>query len=201
MEPIAEIPVFELGDVPRTRSMDAKEGPDDMNSTHTCRRRRAARRGGFTILELLIVIGIILAIGGIVTVNLMGMRDKADTSLTKVKIQNVGRALDNFKLDMKRYPTEEEGVAVLWDKELLEDEGDAAKWAGPYLQEPSPEDTWGFEWVYRSPSEVEGVAYDLISVGPDGEEGTDDDLSNLEGRVGADGEPLDDNFSDFAPSG
>ena len=171
-----------------------------MHSTHACRQPRPMRRGGFTILELLIVIGIILAIGGIVTVNLMGMSDKADTNLTKVKIQNVGRALDNFKLDMKRYPTEEEGITVLWDKEVLEDD-DTAKWQGPYLEEPAPKDTWGFEWVYRSPSDVEGVAYDLISVGPDGEEGTDDDLSNLEGRVGADGEPLDDDFSDFAPSG
>ena len=172
-----------------------------MHSTHASRQPRTNRRGGFTILELLIVIGIILAIGGIVTVNLMGMSDKADTNLTKVKIQNVGRALDNFKLDMKRYPTEEEGITVLWDKEVLEDEDDTSKWQGPYLEEPAPKDTWGFEWVYRSPSEVEGVAYDLISVGPDGEEGTDDDLSNLEGRVGADGEPLDDDFSDFAPSG
>ena len=171
-----------------------------MHSTHACRQHRPMRRGGFTILELLIVIGIILAIGGIVTVNLMGMSDKADTNLTKVKIQNVGRALDNFKLDMKRYPTQEEGITVLWDKEVLEDD-DTAKWQGPYLDEPAPKDTWGFEWVYRSPSDVEGVAYDLISVGPDGEEGTDDDLSNLEGRVGADGEPLDDDFSDFAPSG
>ena len=172
-----------------------------MHSAPTRRARTRNRRGGFTILELLIVIGIILAIGGIVTVNLMGMSDKADVSLTKVKIQNVGRALDNYKLDMKRYPTEEEGIAVLWDKELPEDEADQAKWQGPYLEEPAPQDTWGFEWVYRSPSETEGVPYDLISVGPDGEEGTDDDLSNLEGRVGADGEPLDDDFSDFAPSG
>lgn len=201
MEPFAGIPVSGAGEFSRAWITDVKEGPDAMHSTHASRQPRTNRRGGFTILELLIVIGIILAIGGIVTVNLMGMSDKADTNLTKVKIQNVGRALDNFKLDMKRYPTEEEGITVLWDKEVLEDEDDTSKWQGPYLEEPAPKDTWGFEWVYRSPSEVEGVAYDLISVGPDGEEGTDDDLSNLEGRVGADGEPLDDDFSDFAPSG
>lgn len=159
------------------------------------------RRGGFTILELLIVIAIILAIGGIVAVNVIGMSEQSDTGITQVKIQNFEQALDVFKLHMKRYPTEEEGVAVLWDSELLEDEADMAKWQGPYLKEASPKDTWGYEWVYRSPSEVEGVAFDLISVGPDGEEGTDDDLSNLDGRVGADGEPLDDDFSDFAPSG
>jgi general secretion pathway protein G len=163
--------------------------------------RLPVRRSGFTILELLIVIGIILAIGGIVAVNVIGMSEKSDEGITKVKIQNMEQALDHFKLDMKRYPTEEEGVTVLWNSEMLEDEEDAAKWDGPYLKEASPKDTWGFEWVFRSPSEVEGVAYDLLSVGPDGEEGTDDDLTNLDGRVGADGESLDDDFSDFAPTG
>ena len=59
---------------------------------------------------------------------------------------------------------------------------------------------WGNEWIYNSPSEIEGVAYDLISVGPDKEEGTEDDLTSNDGRVDADGEMLDD-FSDFAPSG
>lgn len=165
------------------------------------KRRLAVRRSGFTILELLIVIGIILAIGGIVAVNVIGMSEKSDEGITKVKIQNMEQALDHFKLDMKRYPTEEESVAVLWNSEMLDDEEDVAKWDGPYLKEASPKDTWGFEWVYRSPSEVEGIAYDLLSVGPDGEEGTDDDLTNLDGRVGADGESLDDDFSDFAPAG
>ena len=172
-----------------------------MYHTPLNRPRRQMTRRGFTILELLIVIGIILAIGGIVTVNLMGMSDKADTSITKVKIQNFERALNNFKIDMKRFPTEEEGLTVLWDGEILEDETTMAKWQGPYLEEPAPKDTWGFEWIYRAPSETEGVAFDIVSVGPDGEEGTDDDLTNLDGRVGSDGEPLDDDFSDFPPAG
>ena len=67
------------------------------------------RRGGFTILELLIVIAIILAIGGIVAVNVIGMSEQSDTGITRVKIQNFEQALDVFKLHMKRYPTEEEG--------------------------------------------------------------------------------------------
>ena len=59
---------------------------------------------------------------------------------------------------------------------------------------------WGSEWVYRNPSEIEGVAYDIVSVGPDKEEGTDDDLSSNDARMDADGE-MRDEFSDFAPSG
>ena len=101
---------------------------------------------------------------------------------------------------MKRYPSEEEGLVVLWNREELEDDDDSSKWGGPYLKEGNPNDVWGSEWIYRNPSEVEGVAYDIVSIGPDKEEGTDDDISSNDGRVGADGEPMDD-FSDFSPSG
>jgi len=159
--------------------------------------RSPIRRRGFTILELLIVIGIILAIGGLVTPFLLNSLKESDTGLTKIQIQNLEQGLDQFYLHMKRYPTEEEGLAALWNSESLEDEEATANWKGPYFEKPSPKDTWGFEWVYRSPSEVEGIAYDLLSVGPDGEEGTDDDLTNLDGRVDADGEPIDGDLSDF----
>jgi hypothetical protein len=61
-------------------------------------------------------------------------------------------------------------------------------------------DTWGTEWVYRNPSEIEGVAYDIVSLGPDKEEGTDDDITSNDGMVGEDGETLDE-FSDFTSTG
>ncbi len=165
------------------------------------RSSRITTNRGFTILELLIVIGIILAIGGIVTVNFMDIGDDSDRNITQIKIQELERAMDTFKIHMKRYPSEEEGLGALWNRELIEDEAAMSNWKGPYLTEPAPKDTWGFEWIYRAPSEVEGVAFDIVSVGPDGEEGTDDDLSNLDGRVDAEGQPLDDEFSDFSPAG
>lgn len=158
-------------------------------SAHTARR-------GFTIIELLIVIAIILAIGGLVLVNVLGASEKADRGTVMIQIQAFDRALEQFKIDMKRYPSDEEGLVVLWNKDSLEDEDEAAKWSGPYLKSPSVKDTWGSEWVYRNPSEIEGVAYDIVSVGPDKEEGTDDDISSNDGMVDADGEMLDE-FSDF----
>lgn len=168
--------------------------------SRTIRRPRPVLRRAFTILELLIVIGIILAIGGLVLVNVLGASEKADKSLVQAQIQAFNRALEQYKVEMKRYPSEEEGLVVLWNGEELEDEDDSSKWGGPYLKEGTPNDVWGSEWIYRNPSEVEGVAYDIVSIGPDKEEGTDDDISSNDGRVGADGEPLDD-FSDFSPSG
>ena len=171
-----------------------------MHLPSTRRRARRTARRGFSLLELLIVIGIILAIGGLVAVNLLGQQERADSGTTRIQIQNLNTALEQFKVDLKRCPSEDEGLAVLWDKELLEDESDLDKWQGPYLSQPVVRDMWGSEWVYRNPSEIEGVAYDIVSVGPDKEEGTDDDLSSNDARMDADGE-MRDEFSDFAPSG
>ncbi|HMN96412.1 MAG TPA: type II secretion system major pseudopilin GspG [Phycisphaerales bacterium] len=153
-----------------------------------------ARRRGFTLLELLIVIGILLAIGGIVLVNVLGASDKADRDLVQVEIRGFEQALERFKLDLKRWPTEEEGIVVLWSRDRLDDDEDRRRWAGPYLKEPKAKDTWGNEWIYRAPSTLrEGAAYDIISPGPDRQEGTEDDITNHAGKTGEAG----DEFGDF----
>jgi len=155
-------------------------------------------RRAFTILELLIVIGIMLVIGALVVINVMGARDKADLQSTLVQLRQFQAAIDRFRVDMRRMPTEEEGVKILWSKEGLE-ETDAANWGGPYLSDPKLNDIWGTAWVFKVPSDVEGIEYDIISAGPDREEGTEDDLSLARERVkSAGGE---DAFSDFKSPG
>lgn len=172
------------------------------NESRADHRQRARARGrtvrrAFTILELLIVIAILLAIGGIVLINVLGAQDRADIGVTKVQMQALEDAMMRFKADMKRYPSEEEGVAVLWSTNALDDEEQADAWGGPYLQKPVAQDQWGNEWVYRNPSEIESMPYDLVSIGPDQEEGTDDDISIHDDVLGEDGEVSDD-FADFA---
>jgi general secretion pathway protein G len=158
-------------------------------------RRRAVRRSGFTILELLIVIGILLAIGSLVLVNVLGASEKADVQLTRVQLKTFEDALDRFRVEMKRFPTEEEGLAVLWSKEAIANDEDKAKYGEPYLKEPKPKDTWGSEWIFRAPSTIiEGQNYDIISIGPDKQEGTEDDITNHDGRR----EQGDGEFSDFS---
>jgi general secretion pathway protein G len=160
---------------------------------------RASR--GFTLLEMLIVIGIILALGGLVLVNLMSAREKSERDIELAQIQGFAGALDMFRLDMKRFPTEEEGLAVLWSKDAMQDETLAATWRA-YLNEPKPRDTWGTEYIYNAPSQkAEGKPYDIISLGPDKQEGTEDDISNHDGKAAADGSGIGEDFGDFAPSG
>jgi general secretion pathway protein G len=132
----------------------------------------------FTLIELLIVIAILLALGGLVVVNLIPKQKEADVNLARAQIDMLVKAMDYFMLDMKRYPTQEEGLAALWIKDPIEDEEEAKRWKGPYVQGPLGKDTWGSEWAYRNPSDEEGLPYDIVSAGPDKEEGTEDDITN-----------------------
>ncbi|MFM7052211.1 MAG: type II secretion system major pseudopilin GspG [Planctomycetota bacterium] len=159
---------------------------------------RTHARRGFTILELLIVIGILLAIGSLVLVNVLGASEKADLKLVRAQLQAFENALETFRVEVKRWPTEEEGLAVLWSKDAIGNEDDKAKYGGPYLKEPKPKDTWGNPWIFRAPSTiVEGANFDIVSVGPDGQEGTEDDITNHDGRK----ESGNDDFSDFSGGG
>ncbi len=160
-----------------------------------------SHRRAFTLIELLIVIAILLAIGGLVVVNLLPAKDQADIDLTRVQIDQFDAAMDRFKLDLKRYPTGDEGMSALWTTSNLEDEEDEPKWKGPYLKEAMPRDTWGNEWIYRAPSEIrDGAAYDIVSLGPDGEEDTDDDVHNHLRAMNEEGE-IDEAFEEFTAEG
>ena len=162
---------------------------------------RTTYRHAFTLIEVMIVIAILLAIGGLVVVNVIPRGEQADIDLQKADLKGIESALQHFKLDMKRWPTEEEGLAALTSKEAITDEEDAAHWRGPYLEIPSQKDRWGQELVYRFPGEIRGEAYyDLVSAGPDRQPGTDDDINNHGDLKDVDGE-FGDGADSFAPSG
>lgn len=143
--------------------------------------RRVSRRTrrAFSLIEVMIVIAIILAISGLVALTLFSRRDQAEADLGRVEFRNLQQALKLFRLDFNRYPTDEEGLAVLWDKERLDPDAEQTAWK-EYLEQPMAKDRWGNEWGYRQQSEEteDTSKYDLWSFGPDGEEGTDDDIAS-----------------------
>lgn len=152
----------------------------------------ASARAGFTLLEVMIVIVIILAILGLVTVNLMGARDKANKGVVQMKLASLKSALEQFNLDFNRYPAEEgEGLEALWNIEVIPEE-ERSKWrTGGYMKEATPRDDWGSDWMYRmsAPDEsasggVAGTPYQIWSIGPDKQEGTADDIYPTGAKAG-----------------
>lgn len=146
-----------------------------MRSTTAAKRTLSTARG-FTLLEVMIVIGIILLIAGLVTVNLMGSRAEATKGTVEIQLRSMRDALKQFNLAFNRFPTEEEGLAVLWSKATLDPQADATKWRA-FLEQPIPNDPWGTAWGYAPTSEQapEGM-FDLWSNGPDKEANTADDI-------------------------
>ena len=146
-------------------------------------------RRGFTLIEVLIVIAILLAIGGLVVVNLLPAKEGADVNTQKIQFDQIDGAMKMFKLDLKRWPTEEEGLGALMRKDALQEESDQAQWHGPYLEADASKDKWNHPIVYKIPSEALGEGYyDLVSFGPDGQEGTADDITNHDRLKNAEGE-------------
>lgn len=140
----------------------------------------SGRRSGFSLIEVMIVLVIILGLTGLVGLQLFGRRDQAKAQTVEVQLNTIKRAIEQFRLDYDRFPTEDEGLEVLWNAEALDpDEEPETYPTGGYLADPTPTDLWDNEWGYREVSERgDESQYDLWSNGPDGEEGTEDDITS-----------------------
>ena len=131
---------------------------------------------GFTLIEVMIVILIVLALGGLVAYNLLGTKEDAENKLAKIDMQTLQQALKQFRFDYGRYPTDEEGIEVLWSKDKLTDEEDLKKWK-KLLEKPMATDRFGNQWGYRQKAEhSEDDIYEIWSYGRDKQEGTEDDI-------------------------
>jgi len=140
-------------------------------------------RRGLTLLELMIVLIILVGLMAIVGPRLLGSQQKADIRTTEAQIGNLTSALKMYVVDMKVFPSTEEGLAAL--VQAPDDERLARKWAGPYIEGTQiPLDPWGNEFQYEydlGEGGSDGVRHDLpriFSPGPDGQPGTADDISN-----------------------
>lgn len=127
-------------------------------------------RRGFTLIELLLVMVILAVLAAVVVPKFVGRGEEAKVSATKAQIALIKTSLDLFEHDNDRYPTTEEGL-----KALSEKPSDLANWHS--YMDNIPTDGWGNPFTYRSPGEG-GKSYDIVSFGPDGHEGGNDDITN-----------------------
>ena len=127
--------------------------------------RRRRDDGGFTLLEMLVVLAIMGLLAAIIAPQVLKYLGTSRTQTAKVQIQNVVAALELYRLDVGHYPTQEEGLNA-----VITAPPTAAGWNGPYLQRPSAlNDPWGQPYLYRNPGKHGEI--DVYSLGSDKQEG------------------------------
>jgi len=126
---------------------------------------------GFTLVEILVVLVIIGLIAALVGPRLFPKLGKGKQAAAKAQIELLGQALDQFRLDVGRYPSTQEGLNALMTNPGIE------KWEGPYLKKELPVDPWNRPYLYQQPG-IHGE-YDLYSFGSDGAQGGDGEAADV----------------------
>ncbi len=134
------------------------------------------KQQGFTLLEIMVVVVIMGMLSAIVATNVMGSKEQASIEKAGMDIKALDNALDMYKLDNHRFPTTEQGLDALVNKPTSSPEPKSYRKDG-YIKD-LPQDPWGNDYMYVQPGTHNSSRYDLYSLGPDGEDGTDDDIGN-----------------------
>jgi general secretion pathway protein G len=117
---------------------------------------------GFTRWTLLVLLMIVGLFGLVVGPRLWGDVTQSEIAVAKVQLKVLGKAVEQFHQDVGRYPTDDEGLAVLTEQP----EGET-KWKGPYLKDDMLTDPWGVAYQYHYPATQPKTAFDLFSFGKD----------------------------------
>lgn len=137
------------------------------NSTRVVR----ANPKAFTLIELLLVLVILGILAAVIVPALAKRPDQAKKTKAVADISSIKTALEMFNIDNARYPTADEGLAI-----LVENFNNISGWQGPYLEMKN--DPWDNEYVFLNPGQYHTNSYDIISAGPDGILNTEDDIHN-----------------------
>lgn len=124
--------------------------------------------GGWTFMETLIVLAIILILTATTGFVAVGTLEKARVAAARTQIESLSTALEAYYMDCGFYPSAEQGFSALRKKPESSPSSD--NWAGPYLYKDAPKDSWGNEYEYLVPA-PNGFAYGIRSFGADGKEG------------------------------
>jgi general secretion pathway protein G len=129
-------------------------------------------RSAFTLVEILLVVTIIGILAALVIPRIAGTGERARVTAAQADINGgIKSALGQYEVDNGFYPKSLQ--------DLIHQPGNAKNWHGPYFDPAQlPIDPWQNPYIYYYPGKHNPTSYDLLSMGPDGKEGTDDDIGN-----------------------
>jgi general secretion pathway protein G len=149
-----------------------------MNRRRVRRVNSSGGRSAFTLMEVLLVLVILVVLASFAVNVFTGTQEKADQRAAAAQVGLYKTAINMYKFDTKQYPASLE--------DLLTKPGDAtmaARWGGPYMDKVN-KDPWDNEYRFAAPGKHNTESFDVWSVGPDGQDGSADDIGNWESTSG-----------------
>ncbi len=147
-----------------------------MNRHVRCRRHRRRRSSGFTLMEVLLVLAILVILGTLVVTNFAGVFAKSKIDVTSTQVSLLETQLELYQMHVGSYPATQQGLESL--RQPPSDLADPTKWHGPYAKKDLVPDPWGNAYIYEL---VTPTQYMIYSAGPDGQPKTEDDIGSVSG--------------------
>ena len=138
--------------------------------------RHSRRRRGFTLIEVLLVLVILVIIGSLAVVAYGPIRRSALEKAAEAQIKAFKTPLQAYSIELGDFPGTSQGLDAL--RNQPSDLAVPEKWNGPYLDSEVPLDPWGNPYRYENPGKYQIDWPDIWSYGADGMDGTEDDIGN-----------------------
>ncbi|MBL9129155.1 MAG: type II secretion system major pseudopilin GspG [Verrucomicrobiales bacterium] len=136
--------------------------------------RIVRRRGGFTLIEIMVVVVILGVLAATIVPQFIGTTHDAKVSAAKSQVSEIESALERLAIHMDRYPSTDEGLKLLVEAPA----GDNSKWRGPYLKQLR-NDPWGNPYQYRAPGVRHANSFDIWSRGADNADGGEGQAADI----------------------